>query len=73
VTDWLHQPSVRFLPPGPRHLDIAFDLLHGIGTAGKLTTDIQLAALALENDAEMHSNDSDFGRFPGLRWVNPLA
>lgn len=73
VTDWLDQPNVSFLLPGPRHLDIAFDLLRGIGTAGNLTTDIQLAALALENNAVMHSNDSDFGRFPGLRWVNPLA
>jgi hypothetical protein len=23
-------------------------------------------------DAELHSNDADFGRFPGLRWINPL-
>lgn len=73
VIDWLDQPNVRFLLPGPQHLGIAFDLLRGIGTAGNLTTDIQLAALALENNAEMHSNDSDFGRFPDLRWVNPLA
>jgi hypothetical protein len=21
----------------------------------------------------VHSNDSDFSRFPGLRWTNPLA
>lgn len=35
--------------------------------------DVQLAALALEHHAELHSNDTDFGRFPGLRWVNPLA
>jgi uncharacterized protein len=47
--------------------------LHGVGTAGNLTTDIQLAAFALENDAEMFSNDSGFGRFPGLRWSNPLS
>jgi uncharacterized protein len=73
VTGWLDQPNVRFLLPGPRHLDIAFDLVRGIGTAGNLTTDVQLAALALEHHAELHSNDTDFGRFPGLRWVNPLA
>ena len=24
------------------------------------------------NQAEVHSNDSDFSRFPGLRWNNPL-
>ena len=73
VSEWLNRPNVRFLVPGPRHLGIAFDLLHGVGTAANLTTDIRLAAFALENDAEMFSNDSDFGRFPGLRWSNPLS
>jgi uncharacterized protein len=69
---WLNRPMARFLLPGPRHLDIAFDLLRKQGTAGNLTTDVQLAALAIEYQAELHSNDTDFGRFPGLRWTNPL-
>jgi toxin-antitoxin system PIN domain toxin len=59
--------------PGPRHLDIAFKLLRALGTAGNLTTDVQLAALAMEHQAELHSADTDFGRIKGLRWVNPLA
>jgi len=29
--------------------------------------------VALEHDAEMCSNDTDFARFPSLRWRNPLA
>ena len=72
VTDWLDRPNVRFLAPGPRHLTIAFGLLHSAGTASNLTTDAQLAALAIEHDAQVCSSDSDFGRFAGLRWVNPL-
>jgi|SRR5215472_5109430 len=72
IREWLGRPNVRFLVPGRRYIDIAFDLLQCVGTAGNLTTDVQLAAFALENDAEMFSNDSDFGRFPGLRWTNPL-
>ena len=72
VREWLDRPNVRFLAPGPKRLDIAFDLLRETGTAGNLTTDAQLAAMAIEYDAEMHSIDSDFGRFPGLRWANPL-
>jgi predicted nucleic acid-binding protein len=39
---------------------------------GEMTTDLHLAALAIECQAELHSNDSDFSRFPGLRWNNPL-
>jgi hypothetical protein len=37
-----------------------------------LTTDLHLAALAIEHQAELHSNDADFSRFPGLQWRNPL-
>jgi uncharacterized protein len=72
VQQWLARPNVGYLVPGPRHLAIAFALLEDLGTGGNLTTDVQLAALALENDGEVHSSDADFGRFAGLRWVNPL-
>jgi toxin-antitoxin system PIN domain toxin len=73
VEAWLARPGVSLLNPGPRHFAIAATLLRGLGTAANLTTDAQLAALAIENQAELHSNDADFARFPGLRWVNPLA
>lgn len=72
VTAWFEQPHARVLVPGPRHLEIAFRLLRNLGTAGNLTTDAQLAAFAIENNATLHSNDTDFARFPGLRWENPL-
>ena len=73
VEAWLARSHVHFLLPGPRHLDLAFGLLRRIGAAGNLTTDVQLAALAIEHQGELHSNDTDFGRFPELRWVNPLG
>jgi uncharacterized protein len=73
ISAWLGQPNVSHLVPGPRHIEIAFSLLRTVGTGGNLTTDVQLAALALEHDADMYSNDTDFARFSGLRWVNPLA
>jgi toxin-antitoxin system PIN domain toxin len=73
VETWLSRSNVTFLGPGPRHLETAFQLLRVLGTGGNLTTDVQLAAHAIENQAELHSNDLDFGRFSGLRWVNPLA
>ncbi|HET7293196.1 MAG TPA: type II toxin-antitoxin system VapC family toxin [Vicinamibacteria bacterium] len=73
VAEWLARPHVHFLQPGPRHLEIAFGLLRHTGVAANLTTDAQLAAIAIEHQGELHSNDSDFGRFPRLRWVNPIA
>jgi uncharacterized protein len=72
VRTWLERPQVRVLQPGPQHLDLLEELAAEAGKAGSLTTDLHLAALAVEHDAELHSNDRDFGRFAGLRWTNPL-
>ncbi len=51
---------------------MGFRLLRALGTAERLTADVQLAAFAIEHQGELHSNDGDFGRFPDLRWLNPL-
>jgi hypothetical protein len=72
VAGWFDQPSVQPLDPGPRHLSIVRHLFAATGVAGRLTTDSHIAALAIEHQCELHSNDSDFERFPGLRWRNPL-
>jgi uncharacterized protein len=69
---WLEQPNVAYLTAGTRHLEIASKRLRQLGTAGNLTTDVQIAAHALELGGEVYSNDRDFGRFSELRWVNPL-
>ena len=69
---WLAQPYVSTIEPGPSHAEIVFGLLEALGTGGNLTTDAHLAALAIEHQAELHSTDADFRRFPGLRWTNPL-
>jgi predicted nucleic acid-binding protein len=37
-----------------------------------LVADAHLAAIAIEHGAELNSCDTDFARFAGLRWVNPL-
>jgi hypothetical protein len=42
------------------------------GAVGNMTTDAVLAALAIEYQCELYSNDTDFARFSGLRWINPL-
>jgi toxin-antitoxin system PIN domain toxin len=72
VRSWLERPQVQVLQPGPRHLDLLDGLMREAPASGKLTTDSHLAALAIEHQADLHSNDSDFSRFPGLRWTNPL-
>jgi uncharacterized protein len=73
VRSWLVVPEVQILTPGESHAEILFGLLEHLGTAGNLTTDAHLAALAIEYQAELASTDTDFARFPGLRWFNPVA
>jgi len=72
VESWFDQPGVQPLDPGPRHLAIVRTLFAATHVAGRLTTDSHLAAIAIEHQCELHSNDHDFERFPGLRWRNPL-
>ncbi len=72
VRSWHGQPNVSVLEPGPRHLGLLDQLFKALGAAGRLTTDTHLAALAIEHQCELCSNDTDFARFPGLRWCNPL-
>lgn len=38
----------------------------------KLVADAHLAALAVEHGLAVCSADSDFSRFPGLKWENPV-
>jgi len=71
VRAWLAVPVVRILTPGEGHVETVFRLIEQLGVAGNLTTDAHLAALAIEYRAELASTDVDFGRFPGLRWVDP--
>ncbi len=70
---WLTQPCARPLAAGEGHWMILTDLLEETGTAGNRTTDAHLAALAIEQGAELCSTDSDFARFTTLRWTNPLS
>jgi uncharacterized protein len=72
IRSWLERPQAHILQPGPRHLEVLDSLMRGSQVSGKLTTDAHLAALAIEHQAELHTNDGDFVQFPGLRWTNPL-
>lgn len=73
LDSWLSQPPVVSLSPGDNHWHVLKDLLSEAGSAGNLTTDAHLAALAIENGAELVSTDSDFARFRRLRHINPIS
>jgi toxin-antitoxin system PIN domain toxin len=73
VRSWLQIPVVEVVDPGPGHIDQVLKLLENLGAAGNLVTDAQIAALAIEQGAVLHTADADFQRFPELRWYNPIT
>lgn len=66
VQRWLEQPAAVVLQPTARHADVLRGLLLEVGTAGNLTNDAHLAALAVEHGADIVSYDRDFQRFRGI-------
>ncbi len=68
VHHWLAQPTAHVVDPGPGHAALLGRLLIGAGSAGNLTNDTHLAALAIEHGATLGSFDRDFERFAGLRF-----
>jgi toxin-antitoxin system PIN domain toxin len=72
VQSWLDQPCTRIVQPGEAHWSMLQRLLVEGQAVANLVSDAHLAALAIEHGCELHSSDSDFARFRGLRWRNPL-
>lgn len=73
VDAWLAHPNVRAVQETEEHARLWSDLPCNVGTSGNLTTDAWIAAIALAHGASVLTLDSDFARFPDVRWESPLA
>ena len=73
VQSWLDQPCTRVVRPTERHWTVFQQMLTDGQAIANLVTDAHLAALAIEHGCELASTDSDFARFPKLKWSNPLS
>lgn len=73
VRAWLAAPDAVVVQETATHLEVLGSLLASLGTGANLTSDAHLAALALEHRVGVVTFDSDFGRFPGVRWSQPAA
>jgi len=69
----MERPTAAFLQPGARHWAIMVDLIERADVRGAMVSDAYLAALAIEHGCQLVTTDSDFARFPSLRWRHPLA
>jgi uncharacterized protein len=54
VETWLRQPVVQVVDLDVDDVETAFDLLHAAGSGGNLTTDAQVAAIALRHGGGAH-------------------
>lgn len=72
VREWLGAPAAWIPTAGPRHADVFLAMVADLRLSGPVVSDAHLAALAVEHGTELWSTDSDFARFPGLAWSDPL-
>lgn len=66
--DTLLEPPAQLLRSGRTHWQRFTELCRHLRLRGNLVPDAYLAALALEQGAELVTFDRGFGRYPGLRW-----
>lgn len=71
--DLMGNANSIMLEPGLQHFDIFSRLSRETGFSGPKTSDVHLAALAIEHSATFASSDGDFRYFNGLKLVNPLV
>ena len=73
LEDLWSYPATRRVGAGVRHAEIFKKLLLDHNLTGNGINDAWLAALAMEHRATLVSTDNGFSRFPGLKWLNPMA
>ena len=70
----LASPSLVLLSETPRHADVCAAVVQASGASGNLIHDAHIAALCFEHGvSELVTGDRDFGRFAGLKVVNPFG
>ena len=73
VREWLACEPAWTPEPSEHHSKTMRELCESASVFGDLVPDAHLAALALDHGLTLCSADTDFARFPTLRWFNPLA
>ncbi|WP_420623375.1 TA system VapC family ribonuclease toxin [Candidatus Poriferisodalis sp.] len=73
VRAWLDAGPTWIPPSGERTAAILGALVVEHHVTANLVPDAMLAALAVEHGLTVMSADTDFARFPQVRWENPLV
>jgi len=73
IDGWLDAPATWVPEPGRGHRAILRDLVTRLDLRAGLVADAVLAAICIEHGLDIVSADSDFARFSGVTWINPVA
>ena len=74
VDAWLESPTLTLLSESELHWVELKGLLTSARVMGPMVHDARVAALCLQHGVrELWSADRDFGRFPALNVINPMA
>jgi uncharacterized protein len=74
IDAWRQSPSLVLLGESDQHWDVLRDVVRSGRVTGPQVHDARIAAICMQHGVrELWSADRDFGRFPGLRVVNPLV
>ncbi len=73
VEEWLNLQNTWIPQPTNQHQGIFAQLLHDTQATANLIPDAHLAALAIEHGLEVCTADTDFAKFPGCKWRNPIT
>lgn len=68
----ISESNVHVVAPTSSHWAILKGLLLRSQVSPNMVTDAHLAALAIEHNATLCTNDRDFTRFQGLKLMNPV-
>jgi len=72
VRSWFERSTVDLLTIEGTDVVQALEWLEDLGSGANLTTDAQIAAFARRHRATVHTADTDFQRFRGVQWINPI-
>ena len=72
IDAYLSRSHVLIVHPTNEHWKILSDLVRDTQSNRHLVSDAHLAALAMEHNAAICTNDRDFQRFKGIKILDPL-
>ncbi len=73
VSEWLQRENTHLILFEKRNWPLFSRMLIEGQASGNLVMDAHIAATAVSCGASVASTDRDFTRFPGLKFINPIA